>query len=256
MTLLNNSQIIDHFIRLLRKIADSSQSYWSNWEIEVREIFNIDVKTSKISFILDALYLLEDTQLAKDNFSRFNLSGPTKYKDIGEVFLRLYGIYNACYLQKQAILTLFEIVIPKEYSNVVKLINKLELFEYRKIFASHTSNVGHKKAKHSYILGRDGLDIGHIEGYSTNKGKEIDFKKGILSSQIEEWDKKAIEMLNQISDEVVSNYNRVFANVSDRLQWELVLGRIKKLISGKSSFAGDVFNLESIEISLTGPKEE
>ena len=54
--------------------------------------------------------VLGDTELAKGNFVKFYLSGPTKIRDYGEQYLRLYGIVNAVYLQKFAIISLIELV--------------------------------------------------------------------------------------------------------------------------------------------------
>lgn len=90
---------IDLFVAFLRKLVDSSRGHWDDCNKQILLVFGID-DHNKLNFIIDSLYLIEDTQLAKLNFREFGASGPTKYKNFGEVYLRIYGIYNACYLQK------------------------------------------------------------------------------------------------------------------------------------------------------------
>ena len=52
--------------------------------------------------------VLNDTELAKENFIKYGIGGPTKISDIGEQYLRLYGITNSIYLQKSAVLAFIE----------------------------------------------------------------------------------------------------------------------------------------------------
>jgi len=241
---------MNYYISLLRKIIDSSQPYWTDWNNEVKVICNINEKEDKIGFILDALYLLEDTQLAKENYNRFDLTGPTKYKDFGEMYLRMYGIYNACYLQKQAIFTLLEIILTDILDQVKNDINKFEIFEYRKIFAAHTSNVGYKKNKHSYILSRHDLEHNRIMGYTSNKTDDVEFKDGFLSSQIETWDCEAIKLLSKINEEIISKYNKYFIDSSDKKPWDVIFNRIQRLSTSECQFAGDIFDLNSIEVNF------
>lgn len=245
------NDIITHYVSLLRKILDSSQSYWTDWDNEVKIICNASEGDKKIGFILDALYLLEDTQLAKENYLRFDLTGPTKYNDFGEMYLRMYGIYNACYLQKQAILTLLENIISKTTSSEINnKIQNLEIFQFRDIFASHTTNYDYREKKHSFILSRHDLKSGRIMGYSSNKNDGIDFKDGILSSQIEKWDCEATKLLHTICEKIIVKYNQHFTDSSDKEPWDIIFNRIQKLDKGESQFAGDIFDINSIEFNF------
>lgn len=248
----NNTEIINLYVALLRKVLDSNQSYWTDWNNEVKIICNIDDGDKKIDFIIDALYLLEDTQLAKENYFKFDLTGPTKYKDFGEIYLRMYGIYNACYLQKQAIYTLIKNIISNEYSNISQVIDKMEIFEYRKIFASHTTNVDDRKNKnhHSYILSRHDLVSGRIMGYTSNKNEEVEFKDGLLYSQIEAWDCETIKILNKICEKIIEKYNKHFIASSDKEPWDKIFDRIQRFKNGTCYFSGNIFDLNSIEINF------
>jgi hypothetical protein len=46
--------------------------------------------------------------LGIENFLRFGIDGPTKYGDMGEKYIKLYGALNATYLQQQAAISLFK----------------------------------------------------------------------------------------------------------------------------------------------------
>jgi hypothetical protein len=45
-----------------------------------------------------AMDVIGDAALALKNFLRFSLDGPTRYEDLGERYLRLYGLLSATYL--------------------------------------------------------------------------------------------------------------------------------------------------------------
>jgi hypothetical protein len=54
--------------------------------------------------------IVDDASAAIDHVERFGLSGSTKYDDIGEKYLRLYGLLSATYIQQQSIGTIFRIM--------------------------------------------------------------------------------------------------------------------------------------------------
>ena len=75
-------------------------------------------------FIIKACVdLLEDTEYAIEDFEKFGLDGPTKYKNTGERYLRLYGLLNAVNSQKSIVITLHEIF---KVPNKKEVINKFQ----------------------------------------------------------------------------------------------------------------------------------
>lgn len=82
--------------------------------------------------------LLDDSQLAINEFYKNGLiakSGTT-----GEMYLRLYGIVNACYLQMNSVIDLLRIFnIPDQTTHKSNLKN-LKLIEVRNKLGSHTTN--------------------------------------------------------------------------------------------------------------------
>ena len=58
-------------------------------------------------FICVAMDVVGDAALALGSFLRFSLDGPTRYEDVGEKYLRLYGLLSATYVQQEAIIKLY-----------------------------------------------------------------------------------------------------------------------------------------------------
>lgn len=82
-------------------------------------------------FIMSLYWLLEDTNMAIEEFQEHQLQGPTRHKDnLGEKYLRLYGVLNAVNLQKSALIQLYELFkIPgkKQIQTKFKYLSAIEL---------------------------------------------------------------------------------------------------------------------------------
>ncbi len=96
------TNIIDLYIKLSRKVISKCFEAFVDFNNDIVEFLGVS-DIDSYHFIIDSYYLLEDTQLAKQNFTEFGTTGPTKYENLGEVYLRVYGVLNACYLQQQSI---------------------------------------------------------------------------------------------------------------------------------------------------------
>jgi len=82
--------------------------------------------------------LVEDSQYAIENVYKNGLH--KKEEDLGEMYLRLYGVLNASYLQLGAILDLNRLFnVPNQKAKKEKL-KSLKLIEIRNKLASHTTN--------------------------------------------------------------------------------------------------------------------
>lgn len=137
------------------------------------------------------LDLLDDTELAKENFQKFGISGPTKYDDAGEKYLRLYGILNTIYLQQSAIVEFLILVNHKEINIYKKKLKELKLIELRNIAGSHTVNFLEKGVKNPYHIQRSSLDGNSITTLDSNN-KFSDYN---LNNLIIEY--------NQIASEII-----------------------------------------------------
>jgi hypothetical protein len=189
-------------------------------------------------FILDSFYLFEDTQTAKENFQEFGVGGPTKYKNIGEHYLRLYGILNACFLQKEAITVcsrkLLNSDLPCDITNA-------QIIEFRNIFAAHTvtKNGKTKDSRHSYILDRHALTEGRLSGISSNIQDDYGTKDAVITELLKEWDVLLERELQRICRHIIdqAHRNRVFDIDIDH--FKTVLDRIDQ--SGDRIFVPDIW---------------
>lgn len=89
-------------------------------------------------FICVAMDVVGDASLALDSFLRFSLDGPTRYEDVGERYLRLYGLLSATYVQQQAVLKLYSLMNCPSPKDIRAEFNALEIRTLRHQLASHS----------------------------------------------------------------------------------------------------------------------
>ena len=89
-------------------------------------------------FICVAMDVVEDASLALGSFLHFSLDGPTRYEDIGERYLRLYGLLSAAYVQQQAVLKLYSLMNCPNPKTIRDEFDKLEIRTLRHQLASHS----------------------------------------------------------------------------------------------------------------------
>jgi len=221
------TNIIDLYIKLSRKVISKCFEAFVDFNNDIVEFLGVS-DIDSYHFIIDSYYLLEDTQLAKQNFTEFGTTGPTKYENLGEVYLRVYGVLNACYLQQQSIVEMCDklnIQIDK------KEIKELLLFDLRNTFASHTVSRGYKDNKRSYILDRYSLLSGQLKGYSLNHKSKRDYKDADIVEEILKWDALLASYLKNITRQVVKHTddNPAFKDVTPK--YSEVFERINEMIN-------------------------
>jgi hypothetical protein len=99
-------ELLDSYIRafwklISSKIADKGE--------DVQKILHIN-SSDEFDFLIASRNIIEDASLAILHFQRFGLGGATKYDDLGERYLRLYGLLSATYMQQEAILKILKIM--------------------------------------------------------------------------------------------------------------------------------------------------
>lgn len=155
--------------------------------------------------------VLGDTELAKENFVKYDLTGPTKILDYGEQYLRLYGILNAVYLQKSALISFIELVKLGEKKDIVKKIDKLKILELRHIAGAHTIDFLEGGVKNPHQLQRAMLLHSQIKT-SDSKGK---FKEFNLKELLEEYNGFAETLIIQATEKFI---NTVLKNGGQKLK--------------------------------------
>jgi len=86
--------------------------------------------------------LIEDTENSITYFSTFGLEKFNKRigKNFGEIYIKLYGILNAIYLQLNAIIEIYEICKIPNKKDIISKFRKHKIFELRNIMGAHTSD--------------------------------------------------------------------------------------------------------------------
>jgi hypothetical protein len=146
--------------------------------------------------IVDSFYLLEDTQLAKYEFSQIDLSKESE----GRLYLFFYGVLNSCYMQQQAILVICE---KLGISENIKEIRAIEVVAYRNDFSAHSPNRGQGKSKHSFILNRLAMRQGKVMGYSDNHESGTIFREAEISILISDWNHLLCKQLELTSSRIL-----------------------------------------------------
>ena len=180
-------------------------------------------------YILASEDILEDSNSAISSFLRFGLSGPTKYNDLGEKYLRLYGLLNATYLQQQAILNLYRYFQCPDPKDIIKEIEELEVREIRHKLGAHSADylAKNKKEIHAFVPVQILLEDFKCEylNHITNDVHKVDLKL-VIESHLK-------LMCNIYYKITVKSIKTIFKNNSNKAQ-ELIeqISPFKEMING------------------------
>jgi cell fate (sporulation/competence/biofilm development) regulator YmcA (YheA/YmcA/DUF963 family) len=181
---------------ILSEIAENDLNGAENFESFTNKYFYFDNEFGW-NILMNAFYVFEDTELAKENFEKFGINGPVKMSDVGEKYLRLYGILNSLYQQCLAtinLIKLFKLENPKEQTQELKNSNCIEL---RNKIASHPSNyIEDFKTKevNVYEISRHNLEKGEIKLLKN----QSDFENYDLNESVNEFNDRIQVILNEI----------------------------------------------------------
>jgi len=167
-------------------------------------------KTLKLSkdadwaFLCTSMDIIGDACGAIDNFLSFGLNGPTKYNDVGERYLRLYGILSATYIQQEAILKLYQLMnVPPTLKKGKDMLDSLVIRSLRHKLCSHSTNYCDAKSKsmQTYIPVRVDLSGFNCTYMDNNEIKAhiIDLQKAI---------NEHLDMMIELMDRIVEKGSR------------------------------------------------
>ncbi len=136
-------EVLDAYGRAFRDLINAK--VWSR-DKSIRELLRLN-KDDDWNFICAAMDIVGDACAAVSNFRRFGLDGPTKYNDVGEKYLRLYGVLNATYIQQEAVLKLYKLGQVPNLKGAREKIQSLGIREVRHKLGAHST---------TYLSGRNG----------------------------------------------------------------------------------------------------
>jgi len=154
--------------------------------------------------LLNAIYILQDTEMAKAAFRKFSLQGPGLENDIGERYLRLYGILNAYYLQKNAAINLVEIFKVSNKDQIKSDLEKLNMIQLR-------NKIAHMAAHSSYRRENKKIDVYELHQFKLSHGEielcknHLSFEKYDLKADMDDFDSYLNQLLIEISKKIVKS---------------------------------------------------
>lgn len=119
----------------LNRISDEINDFNGH----IKSVFKLN-KKEDFNFLLTAMDIIGDTNMAFSHFLRFGLDGETRYEDAGEAYIRLYGILNATYIQQQAIINLYRICNVPNLSVAKDKIKQLNIRDARHKLGAHCND--------------------------------------------------------------------------------------------------------------------
>lgn len=135
------------------------------------------------NYILASEDILEDSNEAISNFLRFGISGPTKYNDLGEKYLRLYGMLNATYLQQKAVCNLYKFFQCQDLRKKKEQIDTLEILSIRHKLGAHSVNYKDPETSEMHVFVPVRIELKDFEcsyfNHYTNKYETVNLKAAI-----------------------------------------------------------------------------
>ena len=194
-----------------------SNVYGSHEEIETKIKkklkFQYEFDTLRFRSCID---LIEDTENAIIHFSNYGLEKftPEIGKDFGEIYIKLYGILNAIYLQIYSIIEIYEICKIQNKNDIVDKFKKHKIFELRNIMGAHTANFEDKSDYMPQKFNRNSFRITQMQ--LNAKGNELHAVDSF--GNVKEFNLYELVMsYNRLSEKILFNgcydyMNRIFSN--------------------------------------------
>lgn len=212
---MNRSSIIEQYIQIQKDILSNFSLRWnaekctSTFRDDVKKYYGFEKKFGW-NIMLNSYYVINDTELAKTSFKQFELQGPSRHIDVGERYLRLYGLLNAIYQQKIAIENLCEVFKIPNYKKLLETLNNCDIVVLRNKIASHPSNYSQTKedSEHKfdvYEISRPDLQSNKITLLRNQK----DFEYFDLNESIKSFDNLLENILEAITEKIVK---KIFKN--------------------------------------------
>ena len=188
---------IDRVVKAIRSDLSDIATAHDKGDNDLYKFVGVETSLS-YNFILDALYLLEDTQLAKASFRDSDFQD----SNFGTLYLLYYGLLNSCYMQQQAILVLCR---ELGVTDGLEPIKTADIVNFRNSFSAHSPNRGRGRGQHSFILDRHAMRVGRVEGYSANHVSGHYSLEENIFQLLNDWD-VSIDEVRYFSTQLSNNF--------------------------------------------------
>lgn len=172
----------DKFRELVNGKAQRHDGHDEDFSVHIKEALKLN-KPEDWSFICSSMDIVNDSLLGLENFIRFGMDGPTKYDDLGEKYIRLYGALNATYIQQQAILNLHRLSNTPDLTVAERKVNDLGVRDARHKLGAHSVDYANRQTSQteSFVpvrLTLGGMTCEYINN-STLSGSSIDLSAAL-----------------------------------------------------------------------------
>lgn len=201
--------------------------------------FKLDQNKFEHGIIESCRFLLEDTECAIENFKDYGISGRTKKSDVGESYIRLYGLLNAIYLQISVPLKLIEVFKLEQQINKTKLKDEfkaLPIYQTRNKISAHT--IDYKGIHTYYRISQMTLSDKEISILNKDSIEKINLELEINNYSLF-FNKTMFEVLTLITDKLFNPESKKYQEISALLE--------STFRKGKEGFFFEPYN-EDLEI--------
>ena len=201
-------------------------------------------------FLTAAMDIVDDASAAISHVNQFGLGGPTKYNDLGEKYLRLYGLLSATYIQQQSILTIFRIMNVPNLKAAKASFDRLQIRALRHKISAHGTDYRNTMTgnKEAYVPLRFGL--GDKDVTAVRHSSFVQHDKVNLSDAIEAHTRLMIDVMDSITEKSIKTLFKGHAKKQAQFTTELSDLRIEK--SGGLLFK--VKGGPKMVVTFVGPK--
>jgi hypothetical protein len=211
----SNIKILDRYLGEFRDLVNSV--VWRNLSRPIKESLKLS-EESEWNFLCASMDIAGDASTAIAHFLRFGLDGPTRYDDVGEKYLRLYGLLSATYIQQQATYKICKLVNVPTLKAIAGTFNALEIRELRHKLASHGTDFSNKsknsiEAFAPIRMGIGGMAVdysnftGKSEQHSVNLKEAINAHCTVVTDALDTAMSKAINTLYKGHRKKITEWN-------------------------------------------------
>jgi hypothetical protein len=189
--------LLDKYASTFREMINSKVQ---SSDRSIRELLGLS-KDTDWNFLTAAMDIIGDAGEAIGNVQRFGLSGPTKYNDEGERYLRLYGLLSAAYIQQRAVLTIYTIMNVPNLKKTKERCKELQLVALRHKLSAHGTDYKDAGALHAYVPVRVSLSDTSVT--VARHATPMDQETIDLSTAIDTHTKQMIATMDAICEKVI-----------------------------------------------------
>lgn len=233
--------IIERQIGILRtilgEIAENDKNGLDDFIVFIKKYFGFDTDFGW-NILMNAFYVFEDTELAKEDFEKFELQGPSRHKNVGEKYLRLYGILNSFYQQYLALINLMELFKLDSKESLIKQLKESNCIKLRNKIAAHSTNYStdrNNKEFDVYKISRPELERGKIRLLKNQNT----FETYNLNESIDNFNKISQEILSKILKKFLK---KKFNNQGKKYEEYI---KLEKLRNGAIEFGNSIIEFKS-----------